>query len=194
MWLAHVFGQRGTKNKIKLTKAETLAKKQNFLKKETEQKQGLWRKKRKKKTKKQRRRKGLRPPVSQSNLFPLHHRWLKRQSITSFYPFFVCFHFLVRLQHGVFQRFHPIWPIRPESAQICPSLSRVSASHGKKYIYIHTWQDAAQLSGSGVPRASLRWTQVRLIWRRVRASQLLNSSSGKEHHIFGRKQMLMLLG
>ena len=38
MWLAHVFGQRGTKNKIKLTKAETLAKKQNFLKKETEQK------------------------------------------------------------------------------------------------------------------------------------------------------------
>ena len=90
MWLAHVFGQRGTKNKIKLTKALTYPvillfyypkkkkknQKQNFSKKETEQKVGA--KKRKKKKKKQRRRKGLRPPVSQSNLFPLHLRWLKR--------------------------------------------------------------------------------------------------------------------
>ena len=121
MWLAHMFGQRGTKNKIKLTKAFLKKKKKKrkilsfyckknkktklFKKKKQNRRQGLWRKKRKKKTKKQRRRKGLRPPVSQSNLFPLHLHWLKRQSVTSFYPFFVCFHFLVWCWHGVFRQF-----------------------------------------------------------------------------------------
>ena len=119
-------------------------KKQNFSKKETEQKQGLWRKKR---------RKGLRPPVSQSNLFPLHLHWLKRQSVTSFYPFFVCFHFLVRCRHGVFRRFHPIWPIQPESARICPSLSRDGTSREKKKKKM--WQDAARCGTDARAAASL---------------------------------------
>ena len=102
-----------------------------FKKKKQNRRQGLWRKKRKKKTKKQRRRKGLRPPVSQSNLFPLHLHWLKRQSVTSFYPFFVCFHFLVRCWHGVFRQFRRYGrygPSQRESAWIGPSLSRIGAS------------------------------------------------------------------
>ena len=70
--------------------------------------------------------------VSQSNLFPLHLCWLKRQSVTSFYPFFVCFHFLVRHRHGVFRQFRPIWLIRLKSVQIGPSLNCVDASRGKK--------------------------------------------------------------
>ena len=159
MWLAHVFGQRGTKNKIKLTKAFNLfsypivlllkknkqkqKQKKTKLKKkkkETEQKAGaLAKKKRKKETKKQSRRKGLRPPVSQSNIFPLHLRWLKRQSVTSFYPFFVCFHFLVRRPARCVSAVSPdmadtarVDMNQLDSAQIGPSLSRVGASRKKK--------------------------------------------------------------
>ena len=129
-----------------------------FKKKKQNRRQGLWRKKRKKKTKKQRRRKGLRPPVSQSNLFPLHLHWLKRQSVTSFYPFFVCFHFLVRCWHGVFQQFRRYGrygPSQRESAWIGPSLSRVGASQ------CELWQKKKkntngrmrhQRTGSSVPR------------------------------------------
>ena len=149
-----------------------------FKKKKQNRRQGLWRKKRKKKTKKQRRRKGLRPPVSQSNLFPLHLHWLKRQSVTSFYPFFVCFHFLVRCWHGVFRQFRRYGrygPSQRESAWIGPSLSRIGASQcelWQKKKKKHKWQDAAPTRGQQRPsHVGPHQTRVRLLWHCIRASQ-----------------------
>ena len=129
----HVWSKRHKKQN-KVNKGRDSGQKTKLLKKRNRTEgRGSGEKKGRRKRRSKEEERGLRPPVSQSNLFPLHLRWLKRQSITSFYPFFVCFHFLVRLQHGVFQRFHPIWLIRPESAQICPSLSRVNASQRESW-------------------------------------------------------------
>ena len=62
MWLAHMFGQRGTKNKIKLTKAFNLFSYPIvLLLKKNKQKQKQKKTKLKKKKKKQNRRQGLWP-------------------------------------------------------------------------------------------------------------------------------------
>ena len=109
-----------------------------------------------------------------SNLFPLHLRWLQETVSHKFLSIFCLFSFFVRRRHGVFQRFRPI---RTDSARF--SASRCISQNQKKKK-----KDAVRHAGSSVPRASPRRTQVRRPFCRIRASQPITRRNDNENTTF----------
>ena len=98
-----------------------------------------------------------------SNLFPLHLCWLKRQSVTSFYPFFVCVSFLFIASTVCFGDFGRYGPTRLESVRV----GAYCESKKKKRMRFDA-QAVASLAHCCVGSS---WTWVRRPFCRVHASQ-----------------------